>query len=465
MPRGRLRRDSRAVDPGDWFVACDRDPLRRATHCAEARARGAERIFAEGDTPDHRSHGVDVVADARWTWSRLHAHLHGLDLRAPLIGVTGTDGKTTVVHIAHHLLGHGAARIGTLGWHDGSEERPDGLTTPPAEELHAFLGRLPDDCPGVAMELSSHALDQRRPAALSFAGLVWTGIGRDHLDYHGSEEDYLAAKLAALRLLQPEALVVLRAEDPRVHVVEHAALSMGARVLRLGFTTGTVRLQQQEDRSWRLQSPYVDAVLPVSMPGAYNAWNAAAAALVVQVAGVGLDTALVRLATAPGVPGRMQRVAERPLVYIDYAHTPAALDHSLRALRADHPDRLLICVFGAGGDRDRGKRAPMGRCVARLADLAVVTNDNPRSEDPAAIVADILVDQQVTDDPRSWDGGCPFLRAYDRGRAIALALERAGADGVVLVAGKGHEQVQEIAGERRPWDDAQAVRDRLGGRP
>jgi len=452
MPCPRIVRDSRQVEPGDTFVAESEDTAVRSQHIAEAKQRGAARIIGQpGDQVDEQ------VAHARWTFSRLHAESLGLQLPCPVVGVTGTDGKSTVVHLVHHCLGLGAARVGTLGWHDGHTIVAAGHTTPPSNVLHEFIQSLSPDCPGLALECSSHGLHQQRLAAIVMSVVVWTGCSSDHLDYHGDEAAYAAAKMQILRQLTPGGVCIVRDEDPRAHVVVHAASGMGARPVRLGFDQmSDVRLERIGGR-WRLHSTHLDVELPAVLPGPHNAWNAAAAVLAVQALGVGLETTLERLRTAPVVPGRLQRVRPEYAVYVDYAHTTQALEAVLRALRSEHPGCNLVCVFGCGGDRDPGKRRPMGQVAFRLADYVVVTNDNPRTEDPAAIAQAISAGLPVAENVDKWFGVNRVLVHLDRGQAIRMALHRAGAGGVVLIAGKGHEQEQIIGQEHRRWDDVEAA--------
>ncbi|MDA3960371.1 MAG: UDP-N-acetylmuramyl-tripeptide synthetase [Planctomycetota bacterium] len=441
--------DSRRLEPGSIFVATG---ARRAAHSADARARGAAVVISD-DAPTPLGSNWRSPS-ARYTAARVSAVTHGIDQQCPpLLGVTGTDGKTTSAWYAWCCLGQAAARVGTLGLHDGTSERVGAHTTPPAEQLHGFLADLPTECPGVAVEVSSHAIDQHRLAGLRFAAMAFTGIGSDHLDYHRHHAAYVATKLRAARLLMPKGLAVINADDPRSGAIAHAVRAAGGRVLSLGFGAGAARLQPAPD-GWRLCLDGDELALPVRQPGAFNAWNAAAGALLASAVGGDLAACCARLATAPAVPGRMELVLERPLAYVDYAHTPGAVAAAVAALREAHPRRRLVCVAGCGGDRDTGKRAPMGR-AAVAADRAVLTSDNPRSEDPAAIVTAMCQDLGPAELER-------VDQVLDRGAALQLAYDLAGPTGVVLVCGKGHETVQVIGAERRPWDDRAALR-AIGG--
>lgn len=399
----------------------------------------------------------------------------------PLVGVTGTAGKSTTTHCAWWAMGDSAARIGTIGWHDGVNERANAQTTPPPEQLHDFLAALPLSCAGVAMEISSHAGDQHRLAGLQFAALAFTGLGHDHLDYHRTTGAYLTAKLRALRLLRTGGLCVINADAQDAHAVAHAANGADARVVMLGFKRGDSRLVRTAG-GWRLRHEAVDYRVPVRLPGDFNAWNAVAGVLLATAVGVPLTTGLERLANMPAVPGRLELLAHHPDTYVDYAHTPDELKVMLTAVRKEFPGRRLVCVFGCGGDRDRSKRGPMG-CAALIADQVVLTTDNSRSEDPRVIAEEIIAGlpggtdvywakgddlasgrwieevrptyasgTRVSDAPRS------VLVELERGTAIRLARALAGDDGVVVVAGKGHETDQLLRGKTMPWDDRAFVR-------
>jgi len=472
-----IARDSRQVRVGEVYVAMG-PAAEQAAHAREAIANGASAVLAEaglvldGDVPLLRT------SHARWSFARASAAAHGLPRRAlPLIAVTGTAGKSTTTHCAWWAMGEGAARIGTIGWHDGVRERANSQTTPPPEQLHDFLADLPTGCPGVAMEASSHAGDQHRLAGLQFHGLAFTGLGHDHLDYHRTSGAYLTAKLRFIRLLRTGGLCVINADAADAHVVAHAASTADARVVMLGIRRGDSRLVRAVG-GWRMRHETVDYRVPVRLPGDFNAWNAAAGALLASATGVPLLTALERLATMPAVPGRLELLAQQPDTYVDYAHTPDELRFMLTAVRKEFPGRRLVCVFGCGGDRDRSKRGPMG-CAALIADQVVLTTDNSRSEEPKAIAEEVIAglpqgtdvywaksddlasghwieaarpgygrqDNRVNDAPRS------VLVELDRGTAIRLARALAGDDGVVVVAGKGHETDQLVRGMTLPWDD------------
>jgi len=345
------------------------------------------------------------------------------------LATTGTKGKSTITHLVWWLLGKRAARTGTIGWHDGISETPNRQTTPPPDELHAFLAALPATCPGVALEVSSHGADQYRLAGLQLAALAVTGIGHDHLDYHGSQSAYIGAKLRAVQLLRRGGRLVINADDASAHLFAYAGACVGAEVIMLSAA---------DVRAAAWGSP---------LPGTFNAWNTAAAVRLVEAVGVSASTARERLRSMPAIPGRLELLATAPFSYVDYAHTAESITAVLTAVRDAHPGATIAIVFGCGGDRDTSKRAPMG-VAASAADFVVVTTDNSRSEDPRAIAAQILVGV----------GACPHAVEPDRAMAITRARTYVGPAGVVVVAGKGHETTQDILGVVTPWDDRAFVR-------
>ncbi len=446
-----VARDSRAVARGEAYVAMGEN-AQLAGHAAQARAAGASVVVAERILPGGPSL---VTPHARWSFARASAAARGVDRDCPpLLGATGTKGKSTTVHCAWWALGHGAARVGTIGWHDGREERPNRQTTPPPDELHDFLRSLSPGCQGVALEVSSHGADQQRLAGLRMRALAWTGLGHDHLDYHGSPASYLTAKLRCMRWLEDGGSCIVNADDPTGYIAVHAARAAGACAIALGFAADAPIRAHLDARIVRAPSGYRlvlrggEHVLPSRLPGDFNAWNAAAGALMAAAVGVPLELALERLASMPSVPGRMELLALGPATYVDYAHTPESITVALAAVRSAHPGRRVAIVFGCGGDRDPSKRAPMGRAAA-AADAVVITTDNSRSEAPEAIARDIL---------KGIPNPATAAIELERGRAIARARDLAGPEGVVLVAGKGHETTQDIRGTVSPWDDRAYVR-------
>jgi UDP-N-acetylmuramoyl-L-alanyl-D-glutamate--2,6-diaminopimelate ligase len=382
--------------------------------------------------------------------------------RMTLVGVTGTNGKTTTAAMLRHLLAADgpAGYIGTLGAVGADGEvipGTEGLTTPGPVEAARWLRRFLDEgVARVAMEVSSHALDQARMAAARFDAAVFTNLTRDHLDYHGTMEAYRDAKLRLLHLLKPAGAAVLNVDDDAWRDV---ASPIG-RTVRFGIErAGAADVAAERMRpgaggmEFTLRTP--DGAAPVALPvfGDYNVSNAVAAAAVLWSVGWEVHRIAEALATLPQVPGRLERIAGPPAcatVLRDYAHTPDALQRALAAVRPLVGGRLIV-VFGAGGDRDAGKRPEMGRIAAEGADLAIVTSDNPRTEDPEAILDGI----------ESGMGSAPRLRISDRREAIRTALTTGRADDLVLLAGKGHETYQDVQGEKRPFDERVIVQEIL----
>jgi len=449
--------DSRDVRDGTLFCAIPGTAADGHRFLHDAVSAGAAAAVSARPEPDL---GVPllIVDDARLA----AAHVAAEFFRDPwddltLIGVTGTNGKTTTAAIVRHLLARRgpAGSIGTLGVVGASGSvlpGTSGLTTPNPVQTAEWLRRLVDEgAMGVAMEVSSHALHQERAAAARFDAAIFTNLSRDHLDYHGSFEAYRAAKLRLLELLKPGRYAVVNADD----AVWKGVAERAERCVRFG--SGVDMDVWAEDVTiapggmrWTLHTP--DGSAPVSLPlfGSYNVSNALGAAAALWTLGWKVEELASGLETLPQVPGRLECVtgmAGVPTVLIDYAHTPDALGRALAAVRPLVRGRLIV-VFGAGGDRDRGKRPEMGRVAAQGADLVVVTSDNPRTEDPDSIIDDI----------ESGMGDAPRLRVPDRAEAIGSALAEARADDLILLAGKGHETYQIRGTEVFPFDERLVVR-------
>lgn len=455
--------DSRRVRPGMLFCAVEGTVQDGHRFVADAAARGAAAVLVarrvEVDVPQL------VVADSRTGAAIAAAEWHGrpgTGLR--LIGVTGTNGKSTTVALTRHLL-NGAGRtgsIGTLGAFDGRGRRIEqygSLTTPGAVELQAVLAALVErNVATVVMEASSHALDQRRLERLTLAAGVFTNLSHEHLDYHRDFEHYRAAKLRLATLIGDDGAEIVNADDPAWRQMPRRA---GVRHIRYGRTADVdvqvLRAELGTDGS-SLDLRLGDATVQTRVPllGEFNVTNAMAAAATAWTLGATADEIAQRLAQTPQVPGRMERLVgdEAPfLILRDYAHTPDALERAIAALRPLTENRLIV-LFGAGGDRDRRKRPLMGAIAARGADLAVVTSDNPRTEDPAAIVRDIERGMQAAE----------RLSIVDREEAIHQAIRLLAAGDTLLLAGKGHETYQVIGTEHRPFDEPAIVRAALAVR-
>lgn len=380
-----------------------------------------------------------------------------------LVGVTGTNGKTTSTAILRHLLALAGptGSIGTLGavGPDGQLiPGTEGLTTPGPIALARWLRLLKGDgAEAVVMEVSSHALHQSRVVAARFDAALFTNLSRDHLDYHETLEAYRAAKLGLIELVKEGGAVVLNADDPAWTDVR----SPRARIVRFGMDRpADLRAEGvtagPRGMEWTLHTPDGSARVALPLYGLYNVSNALGAAAVLWSLGWEVERIADGLAELPQVPGRLERVPtpeDAPTVLIDYAHTADALERALAALRPLVRGKLVV-VFGAGGDRDRGKRPEMGRVAAEGADLSIVTTDNPRHESP----------ERIADEVESGMGRAPRRRILDRREAIEAAITGAAEEDLVLLAGKGHETYQIWGDEKRPFDERAVVQDIFAGR-
>lgn len=451
-----LAMDSRAARPGDLFLAWKGSRFDAHDFVRSAVDNGAVATVVE------RPVDVDVpqlvVTNGRRAAALASSTVMGDPGRElTAVGVTGTNGKTTTSLLIQHLLGPEipTAVIGTLGLVEASGVRAgtEGLTTPGPVDVALWLRDLADGgTTAVVMEASSHALEQHRLDGVPFDVAVFTNLSQDHLDYHGDMASYLAAKSRLVELVNETGHVIVNADEPAWASLR----TEGRTVVRyaIGGSSEVVAddiVLSAGGTSFRLRLD--GAQWPVSMPliGRYNVENALGAIAAAQAVGVSVETIVERLGSAPQVSGRLEAVRTDPFtVLIDFAHTPDALENALAAVRPLTSGRLIV-LFGAGGDRDSTKRRPMGEAVKRLADLVVVTSDNPRTEDPDAIIDDIVEGLAGTD----------FVRIADRREAIAAALSEARAGDTVVLAGKGHETYQVIGTEKRPFDERQIVRDTL----
>jgi len=460
-----LTADSRAVVPGMVFAALPGALADGRAFIADAVDRGAAAVIApEGtDWPP----GVPVrpfitTPDARRTLALMAAAYHGAQPRN-VVAVTGTNGKTSTVDFLRQIwiaAGEKAASLGTLGL--VAEGFPPGpsLTTPDPVSLHATLAALARAGFGAAaMEASSHGLDQRRLDGVVLAAAGFTNLTRDHLDYHGGMAAYRAAKLRLFDTLLPAgatAAACTEMEAETLDALRANARARGIRLLTVGEAGEAIRLiaaqPLPDGLALHIEAFGTRHAHHLPLPGRFQADNALLAAALAVAAGLPAERALAALPRLAGVRGRMERAAVLPngaAIYVDYAHTPDALARLLAALRPHSSGRLHV-LFGAGGDRDPGKRPLMGRAAAEAADKVWITDDNPRSEDPAAIRAAVLA------------GAPDAMDAGSREDAIAAALSDLGPGDVLAVAGKGHESGQEIGGTVHPFDDVAVVR-RLAG--
>ncbi|OLO03773.1 UDP-N-acetylmuramoyl-L-alanyl-D-glutamate--2,6-diaminopimelate ligase [Salinicola socius] len=456
--------DSRQLKAGELFVAVPGVGTDGRQFIGEALQAGAAGVLCEADGLDPKWRAdARVLAMPGLTQQQaaLGRRLFDVPESLTLIGVTGTNGKSSVTHYIAALLerlGTPAGVIGTLGYGRPGAVRPAVQTTPGALALQQMLGEMAMDGVGVvAMEISSHALAQERLGDTRIDAAVFTNLSRDHLDYHGSMAAYAAAKA---RLFRRETLklAVVNGDDPLARLML-AGLRQGVRVLATGSSDATtLRVVDCESLPNGLRAivatPDNEGVLELPLMGRFNLDNTLSAMTTLYGLGYSLESLWQAAAQLQPVPGRMQRLpcgadATAPIVVVDYAHTPDALENALSALRAHLPSQdggELWCVFGCGGDRDSGKRPLMAGVAERLADRIVVTDDNPRSEDPAFIRDQIVAGLSPAAQALVWsvDG---------RRRALERVIEAARPNDIVLIAGKGHEDYQEIAGVRHPFSD------------
>lgn len=465
-----ITHDSRAVKPGDLFVCLVGRQHDGHRFAADAVARGAVAVVAQEDHADQMTTRAATVfvEDTRRALPVLAAAFYRNPSHSlSLIGVTGTNGKTTTTLLIASILRAAGLRtgtIGTLGAELMGEPLDSEHTTPEADQLQALLARMRDrGAQAVAMEVSSHALAQYRADSCDFTGAAFTNLTQDHLDFHGSMEAYFEAKkrlftelpasspkpfFASINLDDPHGETLVQATHGRV--ITYA-------VRREDADIRASRIQLTPDRLTFLASTRQEAAeIRLSIGGAFQVYNALAATGVGIGMGLSLETIAKGLSSLLAVPGRFEAVPTGDLgfhVIVDYAHTPDGLENLLTAARRLNPSRLIV-VFGCGGNRDRTKRPIMGRLAATMAEVAVVTSDNPRKEDPLIIIEEIQTGMG--------EAVAKVLVEPDRKRAIALALDEARAGDIVLIAGKGHEDYQIIGETKYPFDDRKIVRELLG---
>ena len=450
-----ITEDSRTVVPGSLFVARQGTKADGRCFIDDALAAGAAAVLT--DTPVETPHGqpVLVAPDPARAAAVLAERFYGSPAsRLTLVAVTGTNGKTTVAHAVRDLLtaaGRRCGLVGTVEIDDGCERADAAMTTPPAIELSRSLAVMVESgCDAAVIETSSHALDQGRVSALSFDAAVFTNLTGDHQDYHRTPDAYADAKASLFASLDAGATAVVNADDPHA---DRMVRDCAARVVRCSINDADASVQILEatlhGSMLRLVGPWGAIEARVPMFGAHNAMNVLQAVVAAHALGVDDCTLAAALPRLSPPRGRLQRVADKPAVFIDFAHTDDALRSALTAVRSAMTAGRLWVVFGAGGEKDRTKRPRMGSAAA-LADHLVVTSDNPRREKPESIIEEILAgvprSARVTIEP-------------DRARAIQLALAGAEPGDAVVIAGKGHEQDQELpdglGGTRFiPFDDA-----------
>ncbi|WP_242902034.1 UDP-N-acetylmuramoyl-L-alanyl-D-glutamate--2,6-diaminopimelate ligase [Actinomadura terrae] len=465
-----ITHDSRAVLPGDLYAALPGARAHGAQFSAQAAEAGATAILTDPDGYDEAvATGLPVlaVANVRAHLGAAAAWVYGEPARdLLLIGVTGTSGKTTTVFLLESGLRAAGIETGLVGGVEirvGDSRVQSALTTPEATDLHALFATMRERSVGAAaMEVSSHALAQGRVGGAFYDVAVFTNLSQDHLDFHPTMEDYFAAKA---KLFTPEysRVGVVNLDDHYGRVLVDSAPVPITTFSPTGDPAADWRAEDvrigADGSVFRIVGPGgIEADAAVQLAGPFNVANALAAIVALVEAGIGLPAAVRGVGSLPGVPGRLERVDEGQefVALVDYSHKPGAVEAVLTALRRVTEGDLVV-VLGCGGDRDRGKRPLMGEAAARLADAAYFTNDNPRSEDPLAILAAMV------------EGGLKVPAAQrahivvepDRAAAIELAIGRARRGDVLVVAGKGHEQGQYAAGEMHPFDDREVVREAL----
>ena len=448
--------DSRAVEPGDLFVALVGQRFDGRAFASAAVGRGAVAVAGPNPAPAGLTVPWVPVADPRSVLGPLSAVVYGHpDQELVLVGVTGTNGKSTVATVVSAILDAAdlpAGFIGTLGYRFRDRTFPGGHTTPEASDLFRTLRRMRDaGARAVAMEVSSHALDMGRAAGAAYDAAVFTNLSRDHLDYHPDMESYFQAKRRLFGMLKPDGKAVVNVEDEYGRRL--AAEIPGAVTFGEG---GQVWARDVEMTASGTRGVLVTprGEVPFSTPllGRYNLLNLLAAAATAEALNVPHPAIVKALAAQKPVPGRLELVDRgQPFpVFVDYAHTDAALDAAVRSVREIASQGKVAVVFGCGGDRDRGKRPIMGRVVGDLAELPILTSDNPRSEDPLAILAAIEEGVKAS-------GNTNYRLVPDRREAIREAIASAGPGWAVLVAGKGHEREQIVGDRKIPFSDFEEI--------
>jgi UDP-N-acetylmuramoyl-L-alanyl-D-glutamate--2,6-diaminopimelate ligase len=448
--------DHRKVTRGNVFGAFRGAVFNGEDFIPAAVEKGAVAVVAR---PEARVEGAVHLGDAqpRRLFAELASRYYG-PYPETVVAVTGTNGKTSTVEMTRQIwrmLGHRSASIGTLGVTTSDDQVKTGLTTP---DIVTFLSNMAGlkrmGISHVAYEASSHGLDQYRAEGVPLTAAAFTNFSRDHLDYHPSMDAYFEAKMRLFdEVIEPGRIAVIWTDDAKSDEVIERAKKRGLRLMTVGRKGETIRLVEQTPtalgQSLILEHEGKEHRLALPLIGAYQASNVMTAAGLVLATGAEWRAVFSAMGRVAPVRGRLERAvisrAGAP-VYVDYAHTPDALEAAIMALKP-HVEGKLIIVFGAGGDRDQGKRAPMGEVAMRLADVAIVTDDNPRGEDPAKIRADIMA------------GAPGAIEVAGRKDAIARALEMAGSGDIVLLAGKGHETGQIVGSKVLPFDDALVARE------
>jgi UDP-N-acetylmuramoyl-L-alanyl-D-glutamate--2,6-diaminopimelate ligase len=453
---GSIAYDSRRIKAGTVFVALRGGKADGHDFISKAIEAGASAIVAETAPPEDCHTAWAHVKNCRAALADLAAAYYGHPSESMFVGgVTGTNGKTTTAFLMHHLLNHAQLRCGLLGtvvYDVGGQLVPATHTTPESLELQGLLADMRDNgCRSVAMEVSSHALDQHRVRGVKFNAAVWTNLTQDHLDYHHTMEAYFAAKakLFEMTAARKDGRLIINADDKWGRGLietykQHAGLSTYGFGISSHYRassqrfelTGTTFEMEHAGRSLLVRTPLI---------GQFNIYNSLAAVAAAHALGCNLRDSVRAMQTAPQVPGRMERVSADNMrfhIFVDYAHTPDGLINALSTARALRPNRL-VTVFGCGGDRDRSKRPLMARAVEDHSDVCILTSDNPRTEDP----------RRIMEDARKGFTRQTHTLIVDRREAIHVAIANAKDGDLIVIAGKGHETYQDIKGLKHDFDD------------
>lgn len=452
--------DSRKVKQGSLFVALPGERVDGSVYIEDAVMRGAAAVVSESPCALGGSFPCAQVENARLTLAKLAVGFYGSPSeKLCTIGVTGTNGKTTIAFMLREILKAAGRRTGLLGtvrYEIGGRVLPAVRTTPESPDIQSmFLQMIRSGCDSVVMEVSSHALSQHRVYGICFDVGIFTNLTQDHLDYHGTLTDYFKVKSKLFKQVYGSS--VINVDTPwGKRLMEEA--STGSKRISYGFereavVRGSNPQTGADGCRMDVESPWGNTSVSLKLIGRFNLSNALAAFAAAASIGIPVQTIRDALEEMDGVPGRMESVgkAGKTRVFVDYAHTDDALSNVLKALREITQDRLIV-VFGCGGNRDQGKRRLMGVVASNLADYSIITNDNPRQEIPEKIAADIAA---------GFDSERKYEIVLDRRSAIQRGIELAGKKDVLLIAGKGHETVQEVGGAIFPFDDRETVREVL----
>lgn len=444
--------DSREVEPGGLFVAIKGMDVDGNRFVEQSIGKGAVAIVSEQERDDSDVTNLRVTDDRAALAKAARCFFRYCDKELTLIGITGTNGKTTTAYLIHSILQHAGINAGllsTIEYWDGRLRAPSVRTTPESVHLQALLHKMRSNaCSHAVLEVTSHALALKRTHGLQFQSAIFTNLSHDHIDFHGTAESYLAAKCKLFESLVPAGTAIVNLDDPAaaniLSVSKARHLTFGCRSKNADIYA-EIKAADVTGTHWHLKFPEKGITVHSCMPGRFHGYNILAAATAGLSLGLSLACIKAGIEAVKNVPGRMQLISagERGRIFVDFAHTPAALESALESSRAMCQGKLLL-VFGCGGQRDQVKRAQMAAVAEVWADKCFITTDNPRSEDPEKIMADI--DQGFRRKQKR------FLIS-DRREAMAAAIHASGPDDVVLIAGRGHELHQEIQGTSTPFDD------------